>query len=170
MITYTKERIPLSSLPAAGNIWQVNDLRGGDIILLAYLAPSLGLLLGENLYTRKYLSFDPNPAFWGQSKTARVSEVFVDRGGTVHIGFRNKPGMPIFYFISEVRFFSRILLATTDEFGEIKKRFLITYTPDGTTIANLGEDFEKKTRISFLRSQPKCIFSEWFSTKEKSPE
>ncbi|MBR5621283.1 hypothetical protein IKW75_02275 [Candidatus Saccharibacteria bacterium] len=159
-----KERIPLSSIPAAGNIWQANDLRGGNIMFLSYLAPPLGLLLEEGLFVRKYLSFNPNPVFWGQSKTARVSEIFIDRDKKLYIGFRNTPGMPIFHFTTEVRLSSRILLAIIDEYGDIKKRFLVSYTSEEIAVTDYwsGEGFEKRTRITLLESKPGYLFLEHF--------
>lgn len=164
----SRKRLPLSAVPAAGNIWQVSDLTGGKVVILAYLAPQMGLLAEENLQTRKYLSFDPNPTFWGESKLARLSEIYVDRGGEVRMVFRNKPGMPIFYFTSKVRRSSRILLATVGEDGKTRKKYLISYTPEETVVTGFyapeeeQDSYRRRSRIIFSSSDPGYMLVDWF--------
>ena len=167
----SRKRVPLSAMPAAGNIWQISDLRGGRLVILAYLAPEMGLLTEETLKTRKYLSFNPNPTFWGESRLTRLSEVYVDRDGDVRMIFRNKPSMPIFYFTSKVNCPSKILLATVDDEDKIRKRYLISYTPEETIVTGFyipedGQDaYRRRSRIIFSRKDPGYILVDWFPAK-----
>lgn len=137
-------------------------------MILAYLAPPIGLILEESLKTRKYLSFDPNPTFWGESKVARLSEVYVDRGGKVQMVFRNKPGMPIFCFTSEINCPSRILLATIDDNDKVKKRYLISYTPEETIVTGFytpedkREKYRRCSRITLSSKDPGYMLVDWF--------
>ena len=162
-----KERIPLNRLPAAGNVWQVTDKFGSSIVLIAYcLKPGLELLADETLSVRKHLSFNPNLTFWGKSERARISEIFVDRGGKVHMGFKNQPGMPIFYFTAAVAMPTKLLVAVLDDNGQMTKRFEIAYTSEKTVVTEfydcIRDRFAKRKQISLRADRPGYMYLELF--------
>lgn len=169
-----KKRISLDRIPEAGNVWKITDVNGGNITLLSYSAPKEDGLIGESLTTRRYLSFDPKPTLWGESKLARVSEIFVDKNRKLHLGFRNKPGMPIFYFTTEVNCPAILLVSVKDDLGNEKRRFFIVFNSEEIKITKLccdeqGNFTERKLVITLREKDPGYMRIKWSPKNSKAP-
>lgn len=173
-----EKRCPLSGIPAIACLWRISDADisdGDSITLLSYAAPKEGQLIGESLITRKYLSFDPKPTFWGKSETAQVSTIFVDRARRVHLGFRNKPGAPNFYFTEEVLCPASFLVSVKDKLGKEKRRYFIVFNLKETKITEFAKDTrgdftQRKWKMCLEAADPDYAYFVTFPQNDKAPE